>query len=98
MLHALAREGASKAELTEGVEGQRVNGLFRELAGCWPDLVNGEVAELPEEVRAQVQASFIASAAEQMDVSEEEVRFQLRTNSSLRMSLRMNGLDPDAVV
>lgn len=96
-LQAEADAGGDVDELAAGPGGQRVNGLFRELAGCWPELVNSEVEVLPDAVRVQVQAEFVANAAEQMGVPEEEVRFQLRTNTTLRMSLRMNGLDPDAI-
>jgi hypothetical protein len=77
--------------------GRRVNLLWKELAGCYPLLINAEIPVLPPRVRAVLEGRIVHSLAEQYQVDEAEVRRRLRTDEMLRMTIRMAGLDPDRI-
>jgi len=87
-----------QAEFTEGPDAEAVNSLWRELAGCYADLINREVSEIPEEHRDAAHAQAFESLCEQTGWSEDILRQNLRENSHFRMMLRMAGLDPDRIV
>lgn len=87
-----------QAEFTQGPDADAVNALWRELAGCYADLVNREVAEIPEEHREEAHAQAFESLCQQTGWSEDTLRENLRENTHFRMMLRMAGLDPDRIV
>lgn len=74
-----------------------VDNLWRELAGCYAEQVNRQVptVEMDEEEAESFYGSFVSRTADMFDVSEDEIREALRTDSSFRMMLRLQGYDPD---
>jgi hypothetical protein len=83
-----------QSELGHSLEAEPTNNLWRELAGCYAELINLAVAVLPDEARQEIQRHMFDSLSRKSG-DPDLIRFQLRTDSVLRMSLRMSGLDPD---
>lgn len=84
--------------LTEGPDAEAVNSLWRELAGCFADLVNRDVVEIPDEYREQAHEQAFESLCAQTGWSEDSLREHLRGDSQFRMMLRMAGFDPDRII
>lgn len=78
-------------------DGRQVDLLWKELAGVYADLINDEVPELPEELKQEIHERIVEELSEQFGVTEDEIRHKIRTDSSLRMRLRMSGLSPDQI-
>lgn len=94
------REAAGEVspdDLSTTPEAAAANALWRELAGCYVDLVNAEVRVLDDTQRAIAQAHIVEGLSTAMGLDEDEVRQHLRTDATLRMMLRMAGIDPDRV-
>jgi hypothetical protein len=89
------KSAKSQAAVAKTPEADRVNNLWKELAGCYAELVNDEIPELPESLRASIIESMLEDLADRFGITEDAVRTRVRTDSSLRMMLRMNGLNPD---
>lgn len=83
--------------LTSSPEALQVNALWKELAGCFAELVNEEIPEIPEEIRAHVYASMVSDLAEKYGIDEDELRGRIRSDEPLRMMFRLNGLNPDEI-
>lgn len=96
-LEKIESHGAKSDDLRRHEDGQQVDRLWRELAGVYAELVNEEVPSLPEEIKQQIQERIVSDLSEQFGVSEDEVLQQIRTDSSLRMRLRMAGISPDQI-
>lgn len=78
-------------------EGKKVDALWKELAGCYAELVNAEVPVIPVQMQDMVAAMIVDEMTRKYDISEDEARYRLRTESHLRMMLRMSGVDPDNI-
>lgn len=96
------REGYAKAASEEELEsihkgplGQKVDSLFKELAGCYAEIINQEIPQLPENMKQVVAESLVAELAQRFDTTEDEIVNQVRHDSSLRMLFRRTGLNPD---
>lgn len=91
--------GKSDSEQSDVTENHALvaplNNLWKELAGCYADLINDEVPILPAALRAMIVESILEELAEKNDCDEAEIRRRVRTDQSLRMMLRMNGINPD---
>lgn len=82
---------------TKSREATIVNNLWKELAGCYAALINDEVPVLPSFIREALQDSMISDLVRRFDQDENEIRRRLKTDSALRMMLRMSGLNPDDI-
>jgi hypothetical protein len=74
--------------------------LWRELAGCYAEQLNARIPSLgmsPEEEN-QMYAQFISQMSHDLDITEDEAREVVRTNSSFRLMLRYQGINPDRIV
>lgn len=78
-------------------EVEKIDSLWRELAGCFAPVLNEMVPEVPDPLRERICSTMVENMAESFEVGEDEVREALRSDSSLRMSLRRQGIDPDTV-
>jgi hypothetical protein len=87
-----------QAAIAQTGEAERVNALWRELAGCYAELINDEVPQLPESARVRIQEAMIGELAERFEIGEDEARLKVRTDTTLRMMLRMSGLNPDEII
>lgn len=96
-LWAVAETDDERDTLASSPDGQALDNLFRELAGVFAELVNEEVPVLPAMLKETLQEGLLESLADRFDLDEDEVRDRLKTDSRLRMMIRMSGLDPDAI-
>jgi hypothetical protein len=78
-------------------EGKKVDLLWKELAGCYAADINKEVPILPEHMQEMITIAIVDEISRRYDISEEDARFRLRSEPSLRMMVRMSGLDPDNI-
>lgn len=79
-------------------EAKRINSLWRELAGVYAEHVNDQVPVIPEALKELITSRIIADMAEKFGVDEDDIRAKIRTESTLRMMLRMQGIDPDDIL
>lgn len=96
-LFGVAETDEEKDVLAQSADGQALDNLFRELAGVYAELVNDEVPVLPAMLKEALQEGLIENLADRLDADEYEIRARLKTDSRLRMMVRMSGLDPDAI-
>lgn len=76
-------------------EAKRINSLWRELAGVYAEQVNEQVPVIPPQLKEIITARLIADMADKFGVDEDDIRAKIRTESTLRMMLRMQGINPD---
>lgn len=76
-------------------EAKRINSLWRELAGVYADQVNDQVPVIPPALKEMITARIVADMADKFGVDEDDLRAKIRTESTLRMMLRMQGINPD---
>lgn len=81
----------SKNEITQ------LDALWKEFAGCYSDLLNSEIPEIPAQAKEEAQQSFVAGFSEAFHLSEDEVRNLIKTDPSMRLMLRRAGLNPDEI-
>ncbi len=101
---AVLEENAEKA-LASGedfdgpasAEGRKVDALWKELAGCYASIVNEEVPVLPLQMQEMVGSMIVEEVSRKYDISEDEARDKIRSESHLRMMLRMSGVNPDNI-
>lgn len=94
-------EGLSPEELYElrsSPSAEQVNSLWRELAGCYSEMINAAIPVIPLELKEVMESQMVASLAQQFQTDEDQVRFQVKTDGATRMMIRFAGLDPDRVL
>jgi hypothetical protein len=101
---AKIREGYAKAttdeELTaihKGALGMKVDSLWKELAGCYAELINDEIPDLPENMKKAVAESLVSELAHRFDTTEDEIVDRIKHDSTLRMMFRRTGINPDEI-
>jgi hypothetical protein len=96
-LEELAEGLTEEAQFALGTteEARRINSLWRELAGVYAEQVNEQVPVIPAALREIITARIVSDMAEKFGVDEDDIRNKIRTESTLRMMLRMQGIDPD---
>lgn len=82
-------------EIAASPAGEAVNNLWKEFAGCYPELVNAEIPILPEDIKSVMEENMIAALSDRFQMDEDMIRYRLKNDSQLRMMIRMSGLDPD---
>jgi hypothetical protein len=78
-------------------EGKKVDTLWKELAGCYASDINKEVPILPEHMHEMIANAIVDEVSHRYEISEEDARYKLRSEPSLRMMVRMSGLNPDNI-
>lgn len=78
-------------------EGKKVDALWKELAGCYASIVNEEVPVLPLQMQEMVGSMIVEEISRKYNISEDEARDKLRSESHLRMMLRIAGVNPDNI-
>lgn len=99
-LEKISNEGGEDEgqDLNSTEDGQRVNQLWRELAGCYAHLLNRSVTVLSEEEAEIAYVSIIPALIATSGASEEEIVERIRYDGSTRMFLRRSGIDPDRLL
>lgn len=107
IIHEMEARFGELEELAEGLdeeaqfalgstdEAKRINSLWRELAGVYAEQVNEQVPVIPAALKEIITARLISDMAEKFGVDEDDIRKKIRTESTLRMMLRMQGINPD---
>lgn len=75
-----------------------VNNLWRELAGCYAETINAEVPQLPEEIKETLGRGMYETLVNGFGGDEDMLSYKLQNDSTLRMMIRMAGLDPDLLI
>lgn len=83
------------AKIHRGPLADKVDRLWKELAGCYAEIVNEEIPVLPEHLRKVVAESMVQELADRFDISESDMLEKIRHDSSLRMMFRRTGINPD---
>lgn len=78
-------------------EETQVNNLWRELAGCYAEQINAEVPQLPEEIKESMGRGLYETLINGFGGDEDILLQKLKTDTTLRMMIRMAGLDPDLI-
>jgi hypothetical protein len=81
---------------TTGSLADVVNQMWREYAGTWAEVINAGMVHIPTEIRPQVAAQLLADL--RAAFGDEDAATRLREDTTLRMSIRRSGLDPDALL
>lgn len=79
---------------------ETLDGLWREFAGCYAEQLNATIPPLglsPEEEN-DMYAQFIERMSQDLDITEEEAREVVRNDSSFRLMLRYQGINPDRII
>ena len=92
---AAAKSTEERNALQSGPEGQAVNALWREFAGCYAEMLNEDIPEIPAEEAEEVYEQAVNAWADQAGIDPAEIMDKLRNDSMFRMQLRRQGLDPD---
>ena len=82
-------------ELTE-----ELDNLWRELAGCFAAEINSTIQKpftQPQE-EEDFYEKLLPNLADDLDITEDEALSMVQNNSSLRLMLRRNGIDPDRII
>lgn len=87
-----------QAELVNENAAAKVNGLWRELAGCYASMVNDQVHKVPEEALPELYEHVMDDLRKMTGLDEDGVRDLLHSDPKLRMMLRMSGIDPDQIL
>jgi hypothetical protein len=97
-LEAVAEAASDGDDLNTTEDGQKVNALWRELAGCYASVVNESVVVLTEEEAQEAYAQILPVLSASSGLPEEELLERIRTDGSTRMMLRRSGIDPDRLL
>jgi hypothetical protein len=84
-------------ELSRSEDAQIVNSLWRELAGMYATVINGEVAVLDEDEQEAAHAHAVEMLSHSSGMDEEEIRDRIKYDPTMRLMLRKSGLDPDRI-
>jgi len=84
-------------DVTEGEPVERINALWRELAGCYADTLNSSVPQLPDERKREMEANAVRLVAMSTGLDEDEAAEHIRTDPVTRTMLRRSGIEPDNV-
>lgn len=71
--------------------------LWRELASLYAHIINPQVRVMTEEEQEMVSESFIESAMNDFHIPRDEVIEQIKLDPSLKMRLRLLGVNPDRI-
>lgn len=85
-------------DLNDTEDGQKVNSLWRELAGCYASIVNESVVVLSEEEAQEAYTHIIPVLIATSGITEDELLERIRYDGSTRMMLRRSGIDPDRLL
>ncbi len=99
-IEKLFDSAASEEELdkiSSGPLGRKVDNLWKELAGCYAEIINDEIPQLPESMKEAIAESMVEELAARYDTSREDIVRQIRKDSSLRMLFRRTGINPDEI-
>lgn len=86
-----------KNAMFRSASADRVNSLWKELAGTYAYLVNRSVVVLDDETRADAEAHAVELLSASSGMDEDEIRDRIRHDSQMRLMLRRSGLDPDRI-
>lgn len=86
------------ADLNQTDDGQKVNDLWRELAGCYAHAINSSVTVLTDEEEEIAYSNIISVLIASSGISEEELYQRIKHDGSTRMMLRRSGIDPDRLL
>lgn len=84
-------------ELNNGPETIIVDNMWKELAGLYAELLNKEVLALNDADKEEITANIIENISEALGLDHEGVIQKIKTDPSLKLSLRMMGLNPDEI-
>jgi hypothetical protein len=84
-------------EMSKSPEAQAVNALWRELVGCYAELANREIQEVPDEYKEEIIRGIIENLTQGMGMTLHEAKNEFKVNNSLRLSLRKSGINPDLI-
>ena len=93
----LEQQAETGGNVTEGEPVDRINALWRELAGCYADILNASLPQLPEEQKREMEANAVRLVAMSTGMDEEEAAEHIRTDPVTRTMLRRSGIEPDNV-
>lgn len=96
--YAQANDDAAIEKIHRGPLGLKVDSLWKELAGCYAEIVNNEIPQLPDHVKDAVAQSIVEELARNFDATEDEIMQRIRTDSSIRMLFRRTGINPDDII
>ena len=82
-------------ELNNGPEAQHIDNMWKELAGVYADLLNKEVYKIDPKDKEEIASQIIDGMSEAFGLDRAGVLEKIKTDPSLRLSLRMSGLNPD---
>lgn len=98
------RDGYKKAETEEDLKaihrgplGTKVDNLWKEFAGCYAELINAEIPQLPEHMKKVVAESLVSELAHRFDTTEDDIIERIQRDSTLRMMFRRTGINPDEI-
>lgn len=74
-----------------------IDNLWRELASLYAHVINPEVRVLNEEEQEMVSKSFIEHVMNDFQVPRDEILEQIKSEPSIRMRLRLLGVNPDKI-
>ena len=74
-----------------------IDNLWKELVGVYASLFNAYVRSLSKEDQARASEAFLEFMETNLEIDRKEAIEQIHTNPSLRMQLRMIGVDPDII-
>lgn len=79
---------------------KNLDNLWRELAGCYSQLLNKSVPklEMSQQEEDELYSGFISKMAGDLDISEDEARDVVRNDSAFRLMLRRQGINPDRIL
>lgn len=82
---------------TSGPQVDRINTLWRELAGCFAETLNATVPQLPEEQKREMEANAVRLVAMSTGMDEEDAAEHIKSDPVTRTMLRRSGIEPDNV-
>lgn len=74
-----------------------IDNLWKELVGVYASLFNSYVRRLSQEEQALASEAFLEFMENNLEIDRNEAITEIQTNPSLRMQLRMIGVDPDII-
>lgn len=85
-------------ELNHGPETVLIDNMWKELAHLYADLLNKEVPNFSDEDKKEITADILESISEAFGLDREGVIQKIKTDPSLKLSLRMMGLSPEDII
>lgn len=84
-------------ELNNGPETIIIDNMWKELAGLYAELLNKEVLTINDADKEEITAHIIENISEALGLDHEGTIQKIKTDPSLKLSLRMMGLNPDEI-